>query len=692
MENNTNLNTNNNIFDTSTFDWNIYLQLNPDLSHINTKKKATNHYLSIGKNEHRKNCLDDILPNDFDWICYKKLNPDLNMLLSKKQFVTHYIERGMRENRPYKQFLNPTITSKQTFRRECIKQLPLLTNIELQSIPIASKFEIVFIEFRWYQHIEVLLRNAIMKFPNWSHTVVCGLKNVNVMRECCKYICPNIKIILLEYENITPSEYSQLLTSKFFWDKLYGDTILIHQEDSYIFHNMIEPFLKYDYVGAPWPKHQNDNLYGVGNGGFSLRNKRIMLEVIDKIDPTQLHLNSDTLRYIKHSNSDFIPEDVYFSKSMIDYNIGTVAKRKLATEFSQETQPSKNPLGGHNFYLANTSCDIDRYVGLKLVQDYYKTVEHRGGWKAIINYGIDNHIISSTRKTDVLLIDCCEKYFLWDNMPILYSKWIGIIHTTPATPLFLRDLLGLSSTLKNVNFCKSLPSCIGIITLTDYQKQYAENFLKNTTLRVPAFINLKHPIQPLTSEFNLTVFQNQSKYNIVLLGQQLRKITDILKINKTTLIKDKIWLSGIKNENTRYDIIKKEITGLQLSEHIFNEFFTTVMLPYLDSFNEYDKLIHTSIVVLPLFDAAANNSVLECMISNTPFFVEKNMGTIEYLGNNYPMFFSDICEINHIIDNKQLLMETYQTTHAYLSKIDKRQFSYKKFYSEILKYINNVEC
>ena len=277
-------------------------------------------------------------------------------------------------------------------------------------------------------------------------------------------------------------------------------------------------------------------------------------------------------------------------------------------------------------------------------------------------------------------------------MPILYSKWIGIIHTTPATPLFLRDLLGLSSTLKNVNFCKSLPSCIGIITLTDYQKQYAENFLKNTTLRVPAFINLKHPIQPLTSEFNLTVFQNQSKYNIVLLGQQLRKITDILKINKTTLIKDKIWLSGIKNENTRYDIIKKEITGLQLSEHIFNEFFTTVMLPYLDSFNEYDKLIHTSIVVLPLFDAAANNSVLECMISNTPFFVEKNMGTIEYLGNNYPMFFSDICEINHIIDNKQLLMETYQTTHAYLSKIDKRQFSYKKFYSEILKYINNVEC
>jgi hypothetical protein len=204
-------------------------------------------------------------------------------------------------------------------------------------------------------------------------------------------------------------------------------------------------------------------------------------------------------------------------------------------------------------------------------------------------------------------------------------------------------------------------------------------------------ISVKHPISELTSEFDINIFKSQKKYNIVLLGQQLRKITDILKINKTRLIKDKIWLSGIKAEAVRYDIIKKEIMGRNLPENIINEFFTTVILPYVDTFKDYDYLLQTSIVVLPLYDAAANNSVLECMVSNTPFFVEKNEGTIEYLGVDYPMFFNDITEINLIINDKELLINKYQKTHEYLIKIDKRQFSYKKFYSEILKIINNIE-
>jgi hypothetical protein len=678
--------------DIHKFDWKIYLKFNPDLSlsNINNKKKAEDHFYSIGKNENRKHCLSDIIPIDFDWIAYRESNPILNKTLSQKQVVLYYIKHGIFDT-SCKNINTSIITSKETFRAECIKQLPILKNIELPSIPINEVFEIVFIECRWYEHIEVLLRNAIMKFPNWSHTVFCGKQNEIIMRECCNFISPNIKVIKLEYDNLTPSEYSKLLTSRSFWEQIHGDTILIHQEDSYIFHNVIDAFLKYDYVGAPWPKTQNDNSYGVGNGGFSLRNKHKMLEVIDTVDPHKLAINSDTLRYIKHTNSTFLPEDVYFSKSLIDYKIGTVANRKLATEFSQETQPSKNPLGGHNFYLANTSCDIDRYIGLKLLHNYYKYVDHRGGWKTVINYGIDNDIISSTKPNNVLFIDCCEKYFLWDKMPVVKGAWIGILHTTNNVPIFLQDLLGLNNTLSVLNFKKSLSTCVGIITLTDYQKKYVEKVFNNKQFSSPKLFSLKHPIAPLTSEFDLNIFKSQPKYNIILLGQQLRKITDILKITKTAIIKDKIWLSGIKNETVRYEVVKKEIVGRNLSENTSNEFFTTVMLPYVDKFEEYDYLIQTSIVVLPLYDAAANNSVLECMISNTPFFVEKTQGTIEYLGIDYPMFFNDICEINIIIADKVQLIDKYQETYDYLTKLDKSQFSYKKFYSEILKIINNIE-
>ena len=36
---------------------------------------------------------------------------------------------------------------------------------------------------------------------------------------------------------------------------------------------------------------------------------------------------------------------------MIDYNIGKVAPWFIANRFSQESIPSINPFGGHNFFI-----------------------------------------------------------------------------------------------------------------------------------------------------------------------------------------------------------------------------------------------------------------------------------------------------------------------------------------------------
>ena len=82
----------------------------------------------------------------------------------------------------------------------------------------------------------------------------------------------------------------------------------------------VSPFLEYDYVGAPWPPNQDDNSYGVGNGGFSLRSKSKMLECIDMInitDAERLRLGRSTIEYMKNTNSYVVPEDVYFTKTMI---------------------------------------------------------------------------------------------------------------------------------------------------------------------------------------------------------------------------------------------------------------------------------------------------------------------------------------------------------------------------------------
>ena len=322
-----------------------------------------------------------------------------------------------------------TIINKESFRVACLEQLNLIKNIEIPNILYNQINETVLIEFRWFNHLEFLIRNMILKLPLWSHTIVCGNINYESIKICCNNISNNIKIIKLDIDNLCPSTYSSLLYCKTFWNQFYGEKILIYQEDSYLFHTKnIDQFLVYDYVGAPWPINQDDNLYGVGNGGFSLRTKSKMIEVIEKVKIEDLVINKSTLNYMKNTNSFVLPEDVYFSKSLIDYNIGKVANRDIASQFSQETLQSENPLGGHNFFLAK-----DNTLNIGLIKKINKigVLSHYnfnmgGGEKylsEIIKYFIDiQYNIIFFNNTPIKIIKNTFKIFNIDINLIIIKK------------------------------------------------------------------------------------------------------------------------------------------------------------------------------------------------------------------------------------------------------------------------------
>jgi hypothetical protein len=111
--------------------------------------------------------------------------------------------------------------------------------------------------------------------------------------------------------NLTTSEYSAMLGDPLFWQCLLDgfkcEHALIFQCDTLLLKggDAIDAFLKYDYVGAPWPdtgmRVTIDNRclqFTVGNGGLSLRNVRVMLAITRKY-PYNCELS--------------IPEDVYFA-------------------------------------------------------------------------------------------------------------------------------------------------------------------------------------------------------------------------------------------------------------------------------------------------------------------------------------------------------------------------------------------
>lgn len=240
------------------------------------------------------------------------------------------------------------------FRLLCYKLNYFIKYVNLPTIKKDSLYESVLIEFRVFPHIEFLIRNTIIKLgEDWSHTVICGNLNYDLLTNICTNISKNIKIIKLDVDNMTQSEYSKFLTRMDFWNLLKGEKILIYQEDSIIFKNNIHEFLDYDFVGAPFLKSSDDTPNSVGNGGLSLRSKSKMIEVINRFSPTEYSYNSSTIKYMNMVNLEFPPEDVFFSKCMQENFIGIVANWDIAYNFSSESIFNDNSFGGHKFWISN---------------------------------------------------------------------------------------------------------------------------------------------------------------------------------------------------------------------------------------------------------------------------------------------------------------------------------------------------
>ena len=126
----------------------------------------------------------------------------------------------------------------------------------------------------------------------------------------------------LNVDNLTIPEYNELLTSKEFYDNIPTKIFLIFQTDSVICNenvDLLDDFMKYDYVGAPWKD-------AVGNGGFSLRRKSKVLEIISKC---------------KRGNDN---EDVYFANPCVSIFKPSMDNAKF---FSTESIYSDKSFGVH---------------------------------------------------------------------------------------------------------------------------------------------------------------------------------------------------------------------------------------------------------------------------------------------------------------------------------------------------------
>lgn len=129
-------------------------------------------------------------------------------------------------------------------------------------------------------------------------------------KKCTEYIrFGDVKLL-------NPGLTSKEAYSKFVIKELYKyfdtDYCLIFQHDGFV-HNWKawdNEFLKYDYIGAPW--HYKDGM-AVGNGGFSLRSKRLMQYVaqnLNQFHPEDHHICRTFRPQLEQAGFKFAPIEI----------------------------------------------------------------------------------------------------------------------------------------------------------------------------------------------------------------------------------------------------------------------------------------------------------------------------------------------------------------------------------------------
>jgi hypothetical protein len=307
---------------------------------------------------------------------------------------------------------------------------------------------------------------------------------------------------------------------------------------------------------------------------------------------------------------------------------------------------------------------------------YFRDIQHRGGWKDVIIDLKNNDFFNNN--SNLIFFDTIEYYFLFRSDYICKNKWMGIVHFTPISAPYCYEQ-NIHRLFENNNFIVSLKNCICLFTLSSYIREFLVKKLKAFNYNIKVIV-LKHPIKDNSVlQFDINNYINSKKKKLLQIGQQTRKISDFFFLKNNHY---KIWLTGNKNMEECKTILDRELNYFKINRSLLNK---NVLIYYTKTYNEYDNLLSRGIVFINLIDCGANNTVIECIIRNTPIIVNKIPGVIEYLGIDYPLYYNDISEVDALVNN----INKIKDAHLYLKNMNKSDLSLDYFKSNLYKEIHN---
>lgn len=264
---------------------------------------------------------------------------------------------------------------------------------------------------------------------------------------------------------------------------------------------------------------------------------------------------------------------------------------------------------------------------------------HRSGWNyalhAIRDFGRD--------RGGVKFEGFLEGHF--QGRKEFKEPWIGFMHHTPIHSERTKKLYphtpDLATILAMPNWQNSLSHCKGLFTLSAYTRDFLA-----PKVPVPV-VSLLHPTQ-----LQVPKFQMPTDIKVLSVGHWLRIFDSFASLD---IPHQKILIRPYKN-------LKVEA------------YPQVQIINWVDNDN-YDRLLQKSVVFVHLEDSAANNVIVECLARHTPLVINRLPAVEEYLGKDYPLFFTTLAEAEAILKDRDRLM----AGHYHLRDRDKFQFSAQYF-------------
>lgn len=280
---------------------------------------------------------------------------------------------------------------------------------------------------------------------------------------------------------------------------------------------------------------------------------------------------------------------------------------------------------------------------------------HRSGWRLAANALRELH-----DPTGIKFFDWADALFR-DNK-VVEEPWIGIIHNVINYPSheykhkYGHGIYCLSTLKSCPVWSQNLKRCRGLFTLSNYTADYLRNLCD--IMVVPVI----HPTTEVKQKFDFELFMRDPK--VITLGQWMRRYQSIYRLNTT-------WPKIVVKSGNGWEADYQEMIrrGGKMS--------AVKILDYLPN-DQYDKMLTSSVIFLDLYDCAACNVILECVIRNTPILINKLPTIEEYIGSDYPLFYNNLEEAATLLNEKSLLAAT-----EYLKHKDKTIFSSEYFRDSI---------